>query len=407
MEDAMREVSSLMSNRGLADIGLEPKPAKPEVVPEPTDMSTMDPMEFGLMMTKVMGGSKKSRPADRSSNDIQVDLMLGQADRLAQLNDQYTEAFVVKGNKALYELLTAIYSYALQIDQSPLSEHILQRMRQTLEEKYKQKTQANTHWMTTVLRFILPRDRQTAFNYSRVLQVAYDEDLTPEELPEYIKEAGGITKITQTKEQKVEAEQKKLRREKSNKIARGFLLAQAKVSDLSVKVPNELYVDLIPKEESESYLKLGLFGQDGNGNLNLVRLCRIGEKLESKILEPFAAFCAERMGDAQGQLDRLRAQHGITHGFGMEPSDKGYKIPGSIDISAEERIAEIRIELEARDRELAEARKALENKSEALASEITIPVDENARAQQILEMMRKRKEEEAAQKLEMEREPSE
>ena len=56
---------------------------------------------------------------------------------------------------------------------------------------------------------------------------------------------------------------------------------------------------------------------------------------------------------------------------------------------------------------MAEARKALENKSEALASEITIPVDENARAQEILEMMRKRKEEEAAQKLEMEREPSE
>ena len=164
MEDAMREVSSLMSNRGLADIGLEPKPAKPEVVPEPTDMSTMDPMEFGLMMTKVMGGSKKSRPADRSSNDIQVDLMLGQADRLAQLNDQYTEAFVVKGNKALYELLTAIYSYALQIDQSALREHILQRMRQTLEDEHKQKTQANTNWMTTVLRFILPRDRQTAFN---------------------------------------------------------------------------------------------------------------------------------------------------------------------------------------------------------------------------------------------------
>ena len=189
-------------------------------------------------------------------------------------------------------------------------------------------------------------------------------------------------------------------------------MAQAKVSDLRVKVPNELYVDLIPKEESESYLKLGLFGQDENGNLNLVRLCRIGQKLESKILEPFAAFCAERMGDAQGQLDRLRAQHGITHGFGMEPSDKGYKIPGSIDISAEERIAEIKIELEARDRELAEARKALESKSEegkgeALVSEITIPLADNARAQEIMELIRQRKEEEAARKAEMEREPSE
>jgi hypothetical protein len=184
------------------------------------------------------------------------------------------------------------------------------------------------------------------------------------------------------------------------------LLAEGKVSDIKVKVPNNRYVDLIPQEESEGYIKLGLFGTDGQGNLTLLRLCRIGEKLESKILEPFAAFCAERMGDAQGQLDRLRAKHGITHGFGMEPGDKGYKIPGSIDISAEERIAEIRIELEARDREMAAELKAQENKSEAPVSEITIPVDENARAQEILELMRKRKEEEAAQNVEMEREPS-
>ena len=407
MEDAIREISSLTSNRGFVEIDPEAKPAKPEVVTEPTEMSTMDPMEFGLMMTKVMGGSKKSRPADRSANDIQVDLVLGQADRLAQLNDQYTQTYVIKGNKALYELLTAIYSYALQIDQSALRDHILQRMRQALEDKQKQKTQANTHWITTVLRFILPRERQTAFNYSRVLQVAYDENLTPEDLPEYIKEAGGITKITQTKEQKVEAEQKKQIREKCNKIARGLLLAEGKVSDIKVKVPNNRYVDLIPQEESEGYIKLGLFGTDGQGNLTLLRLCRIGEKLESKILEPFAAFCAERMGDAQGQLDRLRAKHGITHGFGMEPSDKGYKIPGSIDISAEERIAEIRIELEARDREMAAELKAQENKSEAPVSDITIPVDENARAQEILELMRKPKEEEAAENVEMEREPSE
>jgi len=407
MEDAMREISSLMSNRGLADIGLESKPAKPEVVPEPTDMSTMDPMEFGLMMTKVMGGSKKSRPADRSSNDIQVDLMLGQADRLAQLNDQYTEAFVVKGNKALYELLTAIYSYALQIDQSALREHILQRMRQTLEDEHKQKTQGNTHWMTTVLRFILPRDRQTAFNYSRVLQVAYDEDLTPEELPGYIKEAGGITKITQTKEQKVEAEQKKQIREKSNKIARGLLLAEGKVSDIKVKVPNNRYVDLIPQEESEGYIKLGLFGTDGQGNLTLLRLCRIGEKLESKILEPFAAFCAERMGDAQGQLDRLRAKHGITHGFGMEPGDKGYKIPGSIDITAEERIAEIRIELEARDREMAEQRKAQESKAQEEVVPIEILDENTRRSREVMEIIRQRQEADAARKAEMEREPGE
>ena len=37
-----------------------------------------------------------------------------------------------------------------------LRDHILQRMRERLEEDHEIKTQVNTPWMTTVLRFILP-----------------------------------------------------------------------------------------------------------------------------------------------------------------------------------------------------------------------------------------------------------
>ena len=167
---------------------------------QPSAGARADDMEFGLLMNRVMGGAPTSRPSDKSANDVQVDILLGQAGSLTKLNDQYTQTFVVKGTKALYDLLGAIYSYALQIDGSPLRDHVLQRMRDQLQETHDVKTQANSPWITTIVRFILPSDRQTAYTYARVVQIAFDENLTATELPAYIRDRGGISKITATKE---------------------------------------------------------------------------------------------------------------------------------------------------------------------------------------------------------------
>jgi hypothetical protein len=85
-------------------------------------------------MNRTLGGSDSRRPSDKSANDVQVDMVLGQASNLAKMNDQYVETYVVRGTKELYALLGAIYSYALQINESPLRDHILQRMREIVKQ---------------------------------------------------------------------------------------------------------------------------------------------------------------------------------------------------------------------------------------------------------------------------------
>ena len=104
----------------------------------------VDELAFGLLMNRTLGGSDSRRPSDKSANDVQVDMVLGQATNLAKMNDQYVETYVVRGTKELYALLGAIYSYALQINESPLRDHILQRMRERLDSDHEIKTQANT-----------------------------------------------------------------------------------------------------------------------------------------------------------------------------------------------------------------------------------------------------------------------
>ena len=73
-----------------------------------------------------------------------------------------------------------------------------------------------------------------------------------------------------------------------------------------------------------------------------------------------------------------------------------------MEIQHERRMTQISAAWKARNREMSEGRKA-----RGLESEIEVPNASTARAQEITEMIRKRTEEEAARKAEMEREPSE
>ena len=231
----MIQESGLPQSNGFTGITPSPEPAVPPV----------DEFAFGLLMNRALGGSDSRRPSDKSANDAQVDMVLGQAQNLSKMNDQYVETYVVRGTKELYALLGAIYSYALQINESPLRDHILQRMRERLESDHEIKTQANTPWLTTVLRFILPTDRQTAYSYSKVLQVAHDENLTAQELPTYIKDRGGIGKVTATKEEAEAAKNVKDHKEAKMEMLKKILLANAKSSHTIVQVEEKFVLNTV------------------------------------------------------------------------------------------------------------------------------------------------------------------
>lgn len=292
-------------------------------------VSTTDEMAFGLLMNRTLGGSESRRPSDKSANDVQVDMILGQAQNLTKMNDQYVDTYVVRGTKELYALLGAIYSYALQINESPLRDHILQRMRERLEEDHEIKTQANTPWMTTVLRFIIPTDRQTAYNYSKVLQIAHDENLAAAELPNYIKERGGISKITATKESAEAAKALKKHKDDKTQMLRKILLANAKGSDTVVQVPEQFVLNTVEDGKKSGMFEFAICVNPAGQERRVVRFVKLPEALENQLLALVAeSTMSDDLADTKAKLDILRQQMGITSGWGMEPGDVGYQPPG-------------------------------------------------------------------------------
>lgn len=291
--------------------------------------SSVDEFSFGLLMNRALGGSDKRRPSDKSANEVQVDMILGQAQNLAKMNDQYVETYVVRGTKELYALLGAIYSYALQINESVLKDHILQRMRERLESEHDVKTQANTPWLTTVLRFILPTDRQTAYTYSKVLQVAHDENLAAQELPNYIKERGGIAKITATKEDAEAAKAVKTHKEAKTQMLRKILLANAKQAQTIVQVDDKFVLNTVEEGKKEGTFEFAVCVNPIGQERRVVRFIKLNEAMETQILNMVAeASVSDDLATTQNNLDVLREKLGITSGWGMQPGDKGYQPAG-------------------------------------------------------------------------------
>jgi hypothetical protein len=280
-------------------------------------------------MNRALGGSDIRRPSDKSANDAQVDMVLGQAQNLSKMNDQYVETYVVRGTKELYALLGAIYSYALQINESPLRDHILQRMRERLESEHEIKTQANTPWLTTVLRFILPTDRQTAYSYSKVLQVAHDENLTAQELPKYIKDRGGIGKVTATKEEAEAAKNVKDHKAAKTDMLKKILLANAKSSHTIVQVEEKFVLNTVAEGKKPGTFEFAVCVNPSGKERRVVRFIKVNESIEAQLLSLVAeASLPDDLTGVQEKLDVLREKLGITSGWGMKPGDKGFQPVG-------------------------------------------------------------------------------
>jgi hypothetical protein len=305
--------------QGSPQLGLSPVGGAP----------TVNELAFGLLMNRTLGGSSSRRPSDKSANDLQVDIILGQAQNLSKMNDQYVETYVVRGTKELYALLGAIYSYALQINESPLRNAILERMRERLEQEHDIKSQANTPWMTTVLRFIMPTDRQNAYNYSKVLQVAHDENLAAAELPSYIKERGGIAKITGTKEEAEAAKATHDHKAAKTQMLRKILLANAKGSGTVVQVPDQFVLNTVAEGKKAGTFEYAICVNPSGDERRVVRFVRLPEGLENQLLSLVAeSTMSDDLEDTRSKLDVLRQQLGITSGWGMEPGDVGFQPPG-------------------------------------------------------------------------------
>jgi hypothetical protein len=146
----------------------------------------------------------------KRSNKALVLSLIAEADVVAKAHEVYHEQYVISANETLYQLLGSILQVCLDVEASGEADRIVKEMRSKLKSDYGLKTQANSRTSAIVVRYIVRSSRKTAHVYGRVIEVAMANGITPEQLPDFIKEKGGIEEIrlsvVSAEERKIEAD---------------------------------------------------------------------------------------------------------------------------------------------------------------------------------------------------------
>ena len=139
----------------------------------------------------------------KTSLSATAQLLLDRAENLHQAHTQYEQEYILKGRDVSYKLLEDMHGLATQIMTSHDAQAILKMMRDFLKEKYDIKLNKSSTAMGTLVRYVIRADKLTASRYGKVLTVAQEEGIKPENFIAFVKERGGISKITTTQAEKV------------------------------------------------------------------------------------------------------------------------------------------------------------------------------------------------------------
>lgn len=303
--------------------------------------SMMELDDFDL--AKIFSPSVDMSLSPTASADMvkQIDALLSKGQSFRSLNDKYVEKFVVKGNEELYELLASVYGFMLTINESPYRDHILKRMREHLNEEHSVVLQESTPIESIVVRFVVPTDRQTAFNYARVMKVAFIEKTAAKDLAGYIKGRGGITKIQDTIANTEAAEEAKKTSKKKLSLFKKIVLANAKSIDNTVEIPKTKKINLVANGKKESLFEFAIVDNVNGENYRVHQVITLPESVGEQWLNYISQLV---IGDdiemVENYLDKLRAKLGITGGYGMLPGDEGYVAAGNVTANTEKQIEE-------------------------------------------------------------------
>lgn len=156
----------------------------------------LDALDLALYMKQNMPKrSTEIKPSDKKTKSTEIQKFIDESETLFQLGEKYSNDFIARGNQALYELLASVYSLALRIDEHYAKEEILKTIKKELKDKHEIKVNASSSSMMTIVRYVIRSDPKTASRYAKVLSVAQEENLSPQELPDYISRRGGVSQI--------------------------------------------------------------------------------------------------------------------------------------------------------------------------------------------------------------------
>lgn len=252
------------------------------------DESALEELDLSVFMVPAI--TKKDsqlRPSDGTAKVTEAQKFLAESDSLYSLGVKYETEVVARGHQALYELLASIYSLSLRVEENTAREQILELIRNTLKEKHDIKINKNSSTIAALVRYVVRTDKMSISRYTKVLEVAREENLSAQELPAYIARRGGVSQIQDTEAKSLaKKEGGKLTKDRTALIREYFELLgvaskQALTYDGEVLVFNE---EKDTKAETSSFCFF-MAHYEGGDQYRIITANDLGKTFEDNIVK--------------------------------------------------------------------------------------------------------------------------
>lgn len=224
------------------------------------------------------------KPEDVYKKDQEVMLALKECDALTDQAAKFQEEFIVRGNQALYKLLSDIYSFALKVRLSEYHHHIIVAMKSALKDR-DIKVQENTSETMIIVKYIVGCDRKRASNYARILEVATKENLAAKDLVDYISRRGGIGQIYTTEQESAAKQLGEKSQEKRLNVFREMLICKEWDSTIDFAFNGQPHMHSDVEDCKRSGFTFFMARYDSSkGTYKILHAHNFGEKFENQII---------------------------------------------------------------------------------------------------------------------------
>jgi hypothetical protein len=157
------------------------------------------------MISDGKGGKKVAAPtkaqaaavSKEGAATINAIKVVEEADALVVQRETFEREELARSNKALYAILTRIYTLFNKAAEEKCIKDTVKLMREQLKKR-NVKVQVNTPALTVFVRYVFNSDRKRAYNYTSTLMAAIDEEITPENLADFIEKSNGVEECKKT-----------------------------------------------------------------------------------------------------------------------------------------------------------------------------------------------------------------
>lgn len=220
-------------------------------------------------------------------------LMLG-LDALVNERETFEREEYARSNEKLYAILSKVYATYKEAKKSDtVLKETVRQMKLVLQQSG-ERIQTNTLAINLFVRYVFRTSRQRAHNYSRTLQAAYAKNITPEDIPQFIADGGGVEEC-----KKDFVKSPKLI-DREAKIASAIELVTEQLNNVGnslaeIKVPAEWVAGTYDQE-----LTFLVGKADKNGNVRVTSVVPVYSKgMATWAKSRLALFLAEQQAEAQ------------------------------------------------------------------------------------------------------------